>query len=61
MQLAGERVPQSSEKRMIIRAKTVVTMDGPPIDDGAVRVDGDRIVEVGKFSDLYQPPPDSAA
>ena len=46
---------------MIIRAKTVVTMDGPPIDDGAVRVDGDRIVEVGKFSDLYQPPPDSAA
>src|SRR5262249_28315314 len=25
------------------RARTVVTMDGPPIDDGAVLVTGDRI------------------
>src|ERR1700730_16591073 len=39
---------------MILRARTVVTMDGPPIDDGAVRIDRDRIVEVGKFSDLYR-------
>jgi aminodeoxyfutalosine deaminase len=35
---------------MIIRARVVVTMDGAPIDDGAVRITGNRIVEVGKFS-----------
>ena len=37
---------------MIIRAQVVVTMDGPPIENGAVRVRGERIIEVGKFSDL---------
>src|SRR6188768_6654 len=37
---------------MIIRARLVVTMDGPPIEDGAVRVGGQRIIEVVKFSDL---------
>jgi len=34
---------------MIIRARSVVTMDGAPIEDGAVRVTGNRIGEVGKF------------
>src|SRR5689334_20785862 len=34
---------------MIIRARIVVTMDGAPIEDGAVRVIGNRIDEVGKF------------
>jgi cytosine/adenosine deaminase-related metal-dependent hydrolase len=37
---------------MILRARAVVTMDGPPIEDGAVRVRGERIIEVGNFSDL---------
>jgi cytosine/adenosine deaminase-related metal-dependent hydrolase len=37
---------------MIVRARVVVTMDGPPIENGAVRVRGERIIEVGKFSDL---------
>jgi len=37
---------------MIIRATAVATMDGPPIENGAVVVSGDRIVDVGKFSDL---------
>jgi aminodeoxyfutalosine deaminase len=37
---------------VIVRARTVVTMDGAPIKDGAVRVHRDRIVEVGKFSEL---------
>ena len=32
---------------MTYRAQTVVTMDGPPIDDGAVAVEGDRIEAVG--------------
>ena len=34
---------------MIIRARSVVTMDGAPIEDGAVRVTGNRISEVGEF------------
>lgn len=37
---------------MIVRAKFVVTMDGPPVENGAVAVSGDRISAVGKFSDL---------
>ena len=37
---------------MIIRARTVVTMDGPPIEDGAVLVEDRRIVQVGRFSHL---------
>jgi imidazolonepropionase-like amidohydrolase len=35
---------------MIVRARVVVTMDGPPIDNGAVVVSGDQIVDVGEFS-----------
>jgi cytosine/adenosine deaminase-related metal-dependent hydrolase len=37
---------------MILRPRTVVTMDGPAIENGAVRVRGERIIDVGKFSDL---------
>ena len=37
---------------MILRAETVVTMDGAPIDNGAVAVSGNRIVEVGRFHDI---------
>jgi cytosine/adenosine deaminase-related metal-dependent hydrolase len=37
---------------MIIRARVVVTMDGPPIENGAVVVAGDRILDVGKFSEI---------
>src|SRR5437867_5138485 len=37
---------------MIIRARRVVTMDGAPIDDGAVAVSGNRIIDVGKFDEL---------
>ena len=37
---------------MIVRARVVVTMDGPPIKDGAVAVSGERIIDVGKFSDV---------
>src|SRR5262245_15611235 len=40
---------ESSERRMIIRARAVVTMDGEPVENGAVAVSGDRIVDVGKF------------
>ncbi len=36
----------------IYRAKTVVTMDGPPIDNGAVAVAGERIAAVGRFEEV---------
>ncbi len=37
---------------MIIRARTVVTMDGPPIDNGAVALSGNKVVDVGKFDEI---------
>jgi aminodeoxyfutalosine deaminase len=37
---------------MIIRARVVVTMDGPPIENGAIAISGDRIVDAGKFSEI---------
>jgi aminodeoxyfutalosine deaminase len=45
-------MPEGSESRMIIRARAIVTMDGPPVENGAVAVSGDRIVDVGKFSEV---------
>ena len=37
---------------MIVRARTVLTMDGPPIDNGAVVVREDQILDVGKFDEI---------
>jgi cytosine/adenosine deaminase-related metal-dependent hydrolase len=37
---------------MILRARTVVTMDQPPIENGAVAVSGNRIVDVGRFDEI---------
>src|SRR5438105_14633778 len=37
---------------MIIRARVVVTMDRPPIENGAVSVLGDCVTDVGKFSEI---------
>jgi aminodeoxyfutalosine deaminase len=37
---------------MIVRARVVVTMDGPPIENGAVAISGNRIINVGKFDDV---------
>src|SRR5438067_6219130 len=34
---------ESGEKRMIVRARVVATMDGAPIENGAVAISGDRI------------------
>ncbi len=39
-------------ERLIYRAKTLVTMDGPPIDDGAIAVEGERIAASGRFADV---------
>jgi len=37
---------------MIIRARTVVTMDGAPIENGAVAVSKNQIADVGKFDEI---------
>ena len=37
---------------MIIRVRAVVTMDGPPIENGAVVASGNRIIDVGKFPEI---------
>jgi len=37
---------------MIIRARVVVTMAGPPVENGAVVITGDRIVDVGEFPEV---------
>ena len=38
--------------QMIIRGRTVVTMNGPHIDNGAVAVSDNRIVDVGRFDEI---------
>ena len=43
--------PRMSE-RSIYRAKTVVSMDGPPINDGGVAIEGEKIVAAGPFSEV---------
>jgi aminodeoxyfutalosine deaminase len=37
---------------MILRAHSVLPMDRPPLDDGAVVVDGDNIVAVGPWAEI---------
>ncbi len=52
MQSLGRAMPESGERQMIIRARTVVTMDGAPIENGAVAISGNRIADVGKFAQI---------
>ena len=37
---------------MILRARYVVTMDGSPIENGAVAIHGNRIIDVGTFDEI---------
>jgi cytosine/adenosine deaminase-related metal-dependent hydrolase len=37
---------------MIIRARTVVTMEGRPVDNGAVAISEDRIADIAKFDQI---------
>ena len=39
---------------MIIRARTVVPMEGEPIHDGAVAVSGNKITDVGRVAEVRQ-------
>jgi aminodeoxyfutalosine deaminase len=43
---------------MILRARYVVTMDGPPIENGAVAINGNRIIDVGTFDEIRARAPD---
>jgi aminodeoxyfutalosine deaminase len=45
-------MPESRKRGMIVRARAVVTMDGPLIENGAVAISGDRIIDVGKFPEI---------
>ena len=40
------------QQTMIIRARIVVTMDGPPVENGAIVISGNRVVDVGKFPEI---------
>jgi aminodeoxyfutalosine deaminase len=37
---------------MIVRARTVVTMDRAPIENGAVAISGNRIIDLGSFGEV---------
>jgi cytosine/adenosine deaminase-related metal-dependent hydrolase len=52
-------MPESGERQMILRARTVATMDGPPIENGAVAISGNQIVDVGKFPEVSAREPGS--
>ena len=42
----------SALKQMIVRARAVLTMNGPPIANGAVAISGNRILDVGTFPEV---------
>jgi cytosine/adenosine deaminase-related metal-dependent hydrolase len=52
VQSFGGGMPESRKRGMIVRARAVVTMDGSPVENGAVAVSGNRIVDVGKFDQI---------
>jgi aminodeoxyfutalosine deaminase len=37
---------------MILRSRVIIPLDGPPIADGAVAIDGNKIVAIGSASEL---------
>src|SRR6202047_1611805 len=37
---------------MIVRARLIVPMNGPPIESGAVAIEGNRVVDVGLFDEV---------
>ncbi len=49
---AAARVSSFVIPPTILRARIVVTMDGPPIEDGAVAIDGNRLTGVGRAAEF---------
>ncbi len=47
---------QSRIERMIVRARVVVPIGSPPIENGAVAISGNRITAVGKFPEIKAAP-----
>src|ERR1700730_17493637 len=37
---------------MIVRARLILTMNGPPIENGAVAIEGNRVVDIGLFNEV---------
>src|SRR4051812_53785 len=53
VQSPGGRSPQGGPgEQMIIRSRVVVPMEGAPMNDGAVVVEGTKITDVGPFKDV---------
>jgi cytosine/adenosine deaminase-related metal-dependent hydrolase len=50
--LPRDRYTIQTEAGMIVRAGTVVTMDGPSIENGAVAISGERIAAVGTLDEV---------
>src|ERR1041385_4210212 len=50
----SRRRQNRSKRTMIIRAQVVVTMDGPPIENGAVAISANQIAAVGKYSEVSE-------
>ena len=50
--MAHERRRPQKSTEMIVRGRVVVTMAGPAIENAAVAVLGDKITDVGKFSEI---------
>src|SRR5258706_331680 len=48
----GTWLRPEKEKPLIYRARYVVTMDGPPIAEGCLRIKGDRVVKAGTLEAL---------
>jgi cytosine/adenosine deaminase-related metal-dependent hydrolase len=52
-------MPQGGQRgSVILRARHVVTMDGPLIENGAVAINGNRISDVGPFGEIHARTPD---
>ena len=50
--MQGSEFPASSSGRLLLRARVVFPVSGPPIENGAVLVDQNRIRAVGSLNDL---------
>ena len=47
-------LPLAFMSKKILRSRIVLPISRPPIEDGAVRIENEHIVEVGRFRDLAQ-------
>lgn len=50
--MPGSSPREVSEKVRLLRARVILPMDRPPIEDGAVWLQGNRVVEVGSWREL---------